>query len=256
MLDLNSKSGLSDRINFLVDAGISSHVDENPRNYLGCSAIGGSCERSVEYEALSTVFRDKQTVIALPDAVGKTFPPRTRRIFTRGHVVEDCAAEWLRRAGLVLETKNPLTDEQFEISFLGGRVLGHCDGIFVHWLGDGAAPFQLPALWECKCLGHKWANALRRDGVKRSHPKYFGQMQLYMGGLHLRRGILTAVDADTMELVHEQVDFDEDEYRSLLVRAEHVLTCAMAGELVPRCASTPADVNCKMCHWSETCWKE
>lgn len=255
MLDLNSKSGLSDRVNFLVDAGIDSRVDEEPRRYLGCSAVGGECERAVQYEALTTVFRGISHVVPSGTAA-IVFPPRTRRIFERGHLVEKCAAGWLRRAGFVLETLDPLTSDQREISFLGGRVLGHCDGILLHWLGVGTSPVQLPALWECKCLGHKWVSAMRRNGVRRSHPKYWAQMQLYMGGLRLQRGLITAVDADTMELRHELVEFDETAFKALLARAEHVLTCSEAGEMVPRCATTPAALECKMCHWAEACWKE
>lgn len=97
---------------------------------------------------------------------------------------------------------------------------------------------------------------MRRNGVRRSHPKYWAQMQLYMGGLRLQRGLITAVDADTMELRHELVEFDETAFKALLVRAEHVLTCSEAGEMVPRCATTPAALECKMCHWADACWKE
>ena len=43
MIDLNSRSGLSDRLNWLIDEGIDASV-ETPRTYLGCSAIGGECE--------------------------------------------------------------------------------------------------------------------------------------------------------------------------------------------------------------------
>ena len=49
MIDLNSRSGLSDRLNWLIDEGINASV-ETPRTYLGCSAIGGECERSVQLE--------------------------------------------------------------------------------------------------------------------------------------------------------------------------------------------------------------
>lgn len=49
MIDLNSRSGLSDRLNWLIDEGIDASV-ETPRTYLGCSAIGGECERSVQLE--------------------------------------------------------------------------------------------------------------------------------------------------------------------------------------------------------------
>ena len=58
MIDLNSRSGLSDRLNWLIDAGIDASV-ETPRTYLGCSAIGGECERSIQIEyAAYAISRD------------------------------------------------------------------------------------------------------------------------------------------------------------------------------------------------------
>ena len=100
MIDLNSRSGLSDRLNWLIDEGINASV-ETPRTYLGCSAIGGACERAVqiEYAQAYAISRNAGrdagcTALACP------FPARVRRIFERGHDVEDRAARWLRLARL------------------------------------------------------------------------------------------------------------------------------------------------------------
>ena len=56
MLDFNFQSLLSDRICFLVDAA-NDVCGEPHRSYLGCSAIGGECERAVycEYAGASAV---------------------------------------------------------------------------------------------------------------------------------------------------------------------------------------------------------
>lgn len=98
--------------------------------------------------------------------------------------------------------------------------------------------------------------AARRDHIRKSHPKYYGQMMLYMGGLRLKRGLITCVDADTMDIYHELVDFDEETFDMLIRRAEHVLAMCEAGEMVPRCATTRASVTCRLCHWSDVCWSE
>lgn len=151
-------------------------------------------------------------------------------------------------------TKDPLTGGQFEVSFLGGRLLGHADGILTCWRGEGDAPLPLPALWECKCLAHKYVMAARREHIRRSHPKYWYQMQLCMMGLHLDRGLITCVDADTMELYHELVPYDEGEAVKMLQRATRIFQATDAGELLPRAESTPAAVACRMCRVAKVCW--
>ena len=255
MLDLNSRSALTDRINFLMDAAITADAGkEPPRDYLGCSAIGGDCEMAVQYEALTTVYRE--SCRCTPEPGHTHFPPRVRRIFARGHLMEDEAGRWIRQTGFLLNTVNPITGGQFEVSFLGGKVRGHTDGLLTMWLGDCPSPVELPALWECKCLAHKYVMAARRDHIRKSHPKYYGQMMLYMGGLRLKHGLITCVDADTMDIYHELVDFDEETFDMLIRRAEHVLAMCEAGEMVPRCATTRASVTCRLCHWAEVCWSE
>ena len=256
MIDLNARSHLSDRLNWLIDEGINACA-EKPRKYLGCSAIGGECERAVQIEyahahaASRNAGRD-----AGCSSSACPFPARVRRIFERGHDVEDRAARWLRQARLLLVTEDPLTGGQFGVSFLDGKLLGHADGILACWQGEGEAPLDLPALWECKCLGHKYVTQARREHIRRSHPKYWYQMQLYMMGLHLERGLITCVDADTMEMYHELVPYDEGEAEKMLRRAERILQATDAGELLPRAETTPASAVCRMCRVAKLCWGE
>lgn len=284
MIDLNSRSGLSDRINWLVDAGIDGQPEEQ-RGYLGCSGLGGGCERAVLYDYAPQFACPADT---LPGATGSTqargcdhgaaeapadpwaqgdvnaateavfafrHPARIRRVFERGQDAEDRTARWLKLAGFLLVTTDPLTGKQFEVAFCNGRVRGHADGILAMWRGAGMAPVRLPALWECKCLGHKWWQKARKETLRSSHPKYFAQMQLYMHGLHLENGLITCVDADTCELYHEQVTYDADIAVKLLQRAQRVLAAKDNGELLPRGETSPAAMACRMCRWSGPCWR-
>ena len=254
MIDLNSRSGLSDRLNWLIDEGIDAAA-EKPRRYLGCSAIGGACERAVQIEyALANAESRSAGRDAGCTASANLFPARVRRIFERGHDVEDRAARWLRLARLLLVTEDPLTGGQFEVSFLDGKLLGHADGILACWQGEGETPLQLPALWECKCLGHKYVTQARREHIRRSHPKYWYQMQLYMMGLRLERGLITCVDADTMEMYHELVPYDEGEAVKMLRRAERILQATDAGEWLPRAETTSSAMVCRMCRVAKLCW--
>lgn len=250
MLNLNSRSQLSDRINFLIDAAIDKNAEE-PRKYLGCSAIGGTCERAVQadYIAAEHARTGKGTV---PQ---EEIPARTRRIFTRGHVLESHVAGWVRKSGLLLITEQD--GQQFPVSLAGDRLLGHVDGIIFHYISEGDAPIPLPALWECKVLGHKWWSELQKKHVRVSHPKYFVQVQLYMAGLNLKQCLFTACDADSMELHHELIPYDGGEtLQKMTNRLDRIERASSMGEWLPRGSRSPAELQCKMCRWQSQCWSD
>ena len=186
MIDFNRKSLLPDRINWLVDDGLRG-AQEPPRQYLGMSAVGGECERAVQLDGLATAFRDHAEECLGAEGARKLLSlqpePRVRRIFERGHLLEDSAARWIRQAGFVLNARDPDTGRQYAAELCGGRLKGHADGVIVWWDGQGPCPIEIPALWECKVLGHKWVQKLKKEGVRRTHPKYYGQVNLYMKGL-------------------------------------------------------------------------
>lgn len=244
MINLNSSSSLGDRLNDRIDAAMAlAHAAETPREYLGASILGEPCERAVQYRHMR-----------VPPDQGKGFPPRVLRCFERGHWAEAYAIRLLRYAGFVLLENDPETGGQWEFSALGGQVQGHADGVIVMWRGDGPAPIRLPALWECKCLNNKSWGKSRRDKLRVAHPRYYAQMQLYMGGLGLEQGLFTSLNADSMDLHHELVPFDQAAYQALLARASRILLATAAGEMLPRGLGDASRIECKFCDWSERCW--
>ena len=257
MLDFNRSSRLSDRVNWLIDDGLARRP-EPPRRYLGCSAIGGGCERAVQLHALATAYAESAEACLGPRAAelqASVRPkPRVMRIFERGHVMEDRVARWLQKAGFVLLTRDPKVGGQYAVSLCGGRLLGHADGVIGGWDGQGPAPIEPPALWECKVLGHKWVQALKKEGVRKTHPKYYGQVNLYMRGLGLERCLLTAVDADTMEIHHALVEYDPAEADRLEDRFDRIERACLAGELVPRGETSRTALECRMCLSADLCW--
>lgn len=242
MIDLNSASCFSDRVNWFVDSAFT-RWEEKKRDYLGVSAIGGKCDRAVQFTALAV-----QGLIE-----SKTFEPRVRRIFHRGHQAEDWCVEWLRRAGFLLINQD-FNGNQFEVRFLDGYLRGHCDGILTHFMGQEDSPVELPALWECKCLGSKGWNSLRRDGVRKAYPGYYSQVQLYMHGLKLERCVFTALNADSMELHHEQVLADRTEAQRMIDRAARVKAAIEHCEWLPRGGMSETDFTCKFCDYKAQCW--
>lgn len=244
MIDLNSTSALGDRINDRIDTAMVRARDAEPaRDYLGASILGDTCERAIQYRHLGT-----------PVDPGKGFPPRVLRCFDRGRWAEDYAIRLLKASGWVLLENDPATGEQWAFEALDAQVKGHADGALVMWRGEGPALIPLPAAWECKCLNNKSWGKSRRDKLRVAHPRYFGQLQLYMGELKFSQGLFTAINADTMEMHHELVAYEPKVHQDLLARAGRILLASAAGEMLPRGLADPSRWECKYCDWSGQCW--
>ena len=242
MINLNSTSALSDRVNWLIDSA-QAGAEREKRNYLGASLIGGPCERQIQYQAMG-----------MPVDEGKGFPPRILRCFERGHWAEAYLVGLMRKAGFMLLDVDPATGHQFEFSLFGGRFAGHCDGIIPMWRGPGMAPFELPALWECKCLNSKSSAKAVMDKIRVSHPRYFNQVQLYMGEMGLPCCLFTIMNADTMEMHHELVQYEPATHRAMVDRAQRILATMDTGEMILRGFRDSAAWECRYCDYSTRCW--
>jgi hypothetical protein len=124
------------------------------------------------------------------------------------------------------------------------------------WRGQGMAPFELPALWECKCLNSKSSAKAVKDKIRVSHPRYFNQVQLYMGEMGLPRCLFTIMNADTMEMHHELVAYEPATHQSMTDRAWRILTAMDRGEMVLRGFRDSAAWECRYCDWSQSCWEK
>lgn len=250
MIDLNSHTLLTDRINFLIDDAIQDAQErERPRDYLGASIIGHECERAVQYNLLAV----------RGEVTRPLFKSQTLRIFDRGNVYEDKCKVWLRAAGAIFEPGrlNPHTGEEEQAGFtwLDGRLRGHCDGIISGWRGgESFAPLALPVLWEHKCLGAKGWKSFRDNKLKKHSSTYYAQVQLYMHFFKLSACLFSCTNADTMEIHHEEVPFNPQAAEFYLGRALRVFNASDAGELVPRCTSDRNLLTCRWCDWREVCW--
>ncbi|OOY42658.1 hypothetical protein BOV92_13090, partial [Solemya velum gill symbiont] len=76
MLDFNHRPTLSKQISERIDVALQQEQQSQvPRNYLGASRLGVSCDRALQFEFTHT-----------PVDEGRTFTGRTLRIFAAGHV--------------------------------------------------------------------------------------------------------------------------------------------------------------------------
>lgn len=239
-LDLNTRrmqrEAFSAAITARIDAALEA-TSETPRDYLGASAIGDECPRRVQYERLG--------------APGDPIPGKLRRIFARGHAGERLAVEWLKAAGFQLKHAGPYS-EPLGFKVAGGRFRGHIDGV-IH-AGPSEA-MEYPAIWECKVLGAKGWTSLVKSGVAKAYPKYADQIALYQTYIEMPApALLTAVNADTMELYHELVPYDAARAQEASDRAVRILQALDAGELLPRAANEPSAYPCAFCRFKNHCW--
>lgn len=229
---------LTDRIMREIDrALVEKNQAETPRNYLGGSRLGVECLRALAYEYMKA-------------PKDKGFDGKTLRRFRMGHWHEDESAELLRMAGFRLMTHDKNGD-QFGFSVANGRIAGHIDGV----LTDGpVSGISYPALWEHKIMNNKKWTECNSKGVIRSHPVYYGQMQIYMAHMDLDISLFHATNTDTSEMLFQLIPFRADVAQRLSDRGVAVITATDAREL-PRITHDKSDFRCKWCDYQKTCWK-
>ncbi|MBF0371610.1 MAG: hypothetical protein HQL52_19410 [Magnetococcales bacterium] len=252
MLDYNHSSSFPEAINHLIDAALETEERaQKPRNYLGASRLGVSCERALQFEYAHA-----------PKDPGRDFSGKLLRIFGAGHLFEDMAIKWLRMAGFELFTTrgNRPNGGQFGFSAANGRIQGHVDGIIVN--GPEEITMAYPALWECKSLNDKsWKDTVKR-GVTLSKPVYAAQIAIYqaymepqVSGISANPALFTAINKNTAELHHELVPFDAPLAQKMSDRAVRILQATEAHELLPRISRESTHFECRMCSHQDRCWR-
>lgn len=248
MLDFNHRPKIDEHISTLIDVALIKERDkEIPRNYLGASRLGVTCERALQYEYTHA-----------PVDAGRDFSGRLLRIFEVGHQLEDMAVRWLRLAGFDLYTQKA-QGGQFGFSVAGGRIAGHIDGI----LNGGPSELGLsyPAIWECKTMNDKsWRDTVKQ-GVAKSKPVYAAQVAVYQAymeasvpGISDNPALFTAINKNTQEIWFELMPFDSGLAQRMSDRAVKVISATDAGEQLPRHTTTPTHHECKFCAWQDRCW--
>lgn len=219
------------------DALVRSQEDGR-RQHLGASIIGRECDRELWYS-----FRW---------ATRKLFDGRMLRLFNRGHLEEDRFLGWLRAAGIVVEPLDPATGGQWRVSAVFGHFGGSLDGIASNV--PGVERFGLLSssriLLEFKTHGEKSFNKLVVEGVAKSKPEHYVQMQTYMKLKGLRLALYMAINKNTDEIHCEFVLFDDVKAEITLERAAHIIQA----EFPPRRISEdPSWYKCRICDHRGTC---
>lgn len=245
-LDFNSAGALrqkySEGIKALLEDELRRKEALQPRReYVGASSLGHSCIRSIQFEFAGAP-RERERSVAL------------LRKAQFGHLSEAWAYQEFNDAGFHLTQKNGHGD-LYKFSQLDGKLQGHPDGVFIY--GPKVDGFSYPALWEHKGTGSKTFKGIVADGLRKSKPEYYTQVNLYMAYLELTESpaVFTITNLDSGEQEHIRVEFDADAAQRGSDRAVQVIQATEAGELLPRPFSDPSHFICRTrCNFRERCW--
>lgn len=222
------------------EENIHIHVPDNnkkERVHLGLSEIGQDCVRAAWYS-----FRKIHK---------KQFPPRLLRLFQRGHREEFFFIHMLKAVGIKIYEIDPKTGKQFKVTDFENHLQGSMDTVArdVDLLYSNS---KKPFLVEYKTYNDKRFQKLKKEGLKKSDPKYWGQVQGYMGYERRLKGTLfCAVNKNDDEIYFEWVDFNEQDFQHMKDRAEEVLNAKVPPV---RLSNRKSFWKCKMCDFKEHCF--
>ena len=212
----------------------SAHEEsqERPRPHLGMSTLGHHCDRY-----LWLIFRH---------AVVEKFSGRILRLFRRGQMEEATVVADLQAAGLTI--RHTGTD-QMRLD-MGCHVSGSVDGVIDS--GVPEAPNKRHIL-EIKTHAKKSFDDLIKNGVEKSKPMHYAQMQCYMLASGIDRAIYVAVCKDDDRLHIERVKLEEPHAKALIARGHRI---ALSERLPEPCAGAVPDwYQCRFCAAHSFCHK-
>lgn len=217
----------------LIDEAVEQANPQRHRNHLGASAIGRVCSRELWYN-----FR----WFTLP-----SFPGRILRLFDTGHLYEPRFVELLELIGWRVEPYEVLDDgtqQQWRTGAFGDHFGGSCDGFA--WDPD----FNKQHIVEFKTHNEKSFKKLQKEGVEKSKPEHYAQMQVYMYLFGVDRALYMAVNKNTDELYTEKFTLSKRVAKRLLAKAQLILE---AQEPPPRLSDNPTYYACNWCNHRSAC---
>lgn len=232
----------TDKINATIDAGlIAKRTKQERRAYVGASAIGHECERSIQFEYAGAK-RESD------------FGPETLRKFDLGHMGEELARAWFNDAGFDLVQRSRKTGQRFRWTQMNDQASGEPDGVLIG--GPEAAGIGYPAMWEHKFVGSKTFRDIQKNGLKKARHGYWMQCQINMAylGLTEHPTVFTVTNGDSGEQLHLLIEFDAEGAQMTSDKAVRIVKATQAGDLLPRPFKDRSYFICKGCFFAERCW--
>ena len=165
------------------------------------------------------------------------------RLFYRGQREEEVFIEELESIGCKVWSTDK-EGKQYRVSF--GEIAGSVDGIAT---GIPGAP-KTPHLLEFKTHNDRSFKLLMKNGLIDSKPEHYIQMQCYMKGLKLKRGLYMAVSKNTDEIYTERVHYNPTTANEAIARGQDIIESKVPPE---RISNRPDWYKCKFCNFTGTC---
>lgn len=201
---------------------------QRPSRRLGMGRLGESCIRAMW---LGFRWSRKGSITV-----------RVKRIFAAGNAYEDMVVNDLREVlGCTIE------GEQEMLLGWGGHIVGFIDGKI---LGLPEAP-KTWHLLEVKSMNANNYRKFVKNGVKKSHPKYYSQAQSYCGKLGLTRIAFAVINKDDQEIHVERLEFDENHYKTVMGRAIDVISSDI---IPPNVINDRDNFTCRFCDFVPICY--
>lgn len=212
-------------IALLIDAA-HERKENKPRPHMGASVLGHKCDRWIWLQ-----FRW---------AVRQKFPGRILRLFRRGHAEEASIMRDLDMIGIEFSKRQAHVDFSCHVS-------GSIDAIIES--GVPEAP-QARHVAEFKTHNKKSFDQLDKDGVKKTKPEHWAQMQIYMAGTDIDRALYVAVCKDDDRIYTERVRYDKDAADKLIARGKRL---ALEDRIPPPISTDPTWFECRWCPAHDLC---
>lgn len=217
-------------ITSLIDQYHKSQA-EKPRPHMGCSLLGHPCDRWLWLN-----FRW---------AVREEFEGRILRLFRRGQMEEDTIVRDLRAIGIDIRFTGKV---QQRVDF-DAHVSGSLDGIIES--GVPEAPLKRHVA-EFKTHSKKSFDDMVKNGVEKSKPMHFVQMQVYMHGTNIDRALYLAVCKDDDRIYTERVRYDRAVAEKYIGRGQRI---ALADRMPEPLSADPSWYQCRFCPAHNFCHK-
>lgn len=213
--------------------GDAYSTSEEPfRGHLGASIIGKECRREIWYSY--RWFRKP------------SFSGRILRLFNRGHLEEARFIAILLTIGCEVFQQDA-DGNQYRISSSGGHFSGSLDSVIK---GIPDLPEGLPCLGEFKTHNDASFRKLVANGVKKSKPEHYVQMQIYMRKMNLSVALYLAVDKNDDDIWAELVPLDSEFADAHLEVADAII---YRNNPPARISESPGFWKCKFCDYKAIC---
>lgn len=210
----------------LLNSSLERREPEEPRTYIGASAIGKECLRQIWYS-----YKGYPAELRLA---------KQQRTLNIGKTLEDMIIDDLKAAGVFVISRGQFYQDD-EVH----QLQGHVDGVIV--LSEHER-----AILEIKTAKDDEFKKFVKLGLRGWNESYYSQIQCYMGMSGIHEGVLLAINKDTSDLHEQWINHDIYFYDDLKNRARII---AGSEQLPPRIASSAFDWRCKMCSYNKECYK-